>query len=307
MWKNFKKSFTLFELILIIVVVGIIVGISSNFFLSLYTFYDETRSFTKRDLELSNTLLITSKHLRNRLEDSAIAREKSNINNYTDLTNLDTSYTNTNSLTYNLEWIGVDNDSFNGMYNSQLDAVLPLWSGFIDISSSESNSTQIYSAMSDTENLQIFINSLSLGKIDIFDKTQSIAMFFKTQDLFDWSDPENYSLKVYAESGKKEYFFPARDDFVPDGETSFLLYEQYQLSWSAYSLSFENNQLYLYWNYRPWNGENFTNGIKSLLLQNVSSFNFFKIGKRLKVEICVDKEETLKSPSFEICREVIIY
>jgi prepilin-type N-terminal cleavage/methylation domain-containing protein len=316
LWKNFKNGLTLIELIFVIVILGILFGFASNFFLSLYLFYDETKNFTKRDSELTNTLLITSKHLRNRLENSAIARSKSDISKFVSLDSLANNYTNSNSKSYNLEWIGVDNDSFNGMYDESRDAILPAWSGFIDLESKENNKTQIKSPMTNNILLQQLIYSLSFGKVDIFDKTQSVAIFFKGASTsinysFAWDNNDSQVFKIYAKNSnsEKEIFYSSKtESFITDNSSEFLIYEQYQLSWSAYLLSLENKNLYLYWNYRPWNGENFLqHGTKSLLLQNISSFNFYKLGKRLKVEICIKKEQFRYSNDYEICREVIIY
>ena len=73
------------------------------------------------------------------------------------------------------------------------------------------------------------------------------------------------------------------------------IYERYKLAWSAYALVPEDLDgdglfdLNLWYNYQPWNGENYTDGTSSLLINNVSVFKFTENGGVIQLKLCASE------------------
>ncbi len=90
------------------------------------------------------------------------------------------------------------------------------------------------------------------------------------------------------------------------------VYENYLLAHSAYALAFDatTRELRLHYNYRPWDGEVYTDGDSTLFLDNVSTFVFTQVGSILKLQLCVnrsDAEATATDNQYSFCKEKAIF
>jgi prepilin-type N-terminal cleavage/methylation domain-containing protein len=73
--------------------------------------------------------------------------------------------------------------------------------------------------------------------------------------------------------------------------------EIFYVTGTGYGLSLENHNLYLIYNYQPWdaltsgtntgNGETFVDGTKQLLMENVKSFEFWSEYDTMRMKICL--------------------
>ena len=128
--KNVKNhlAFTMIELIFVILVLGIVAAIGSSIIAKIYESYIYSRSINELQSKTELALTQISKFLSFRIKGSTIARIDDN--NITSLLNADGHYKI-------LEWIGYDNEGFEGNGSN------PGWSGFVDLSSNETNKSQI--------------------------------------------------------------------------------------------------------------------------------------------------------------------
>jgi len=83
------------------------------------------------------------------------------------------------------------------------------------------------------------------------------------------------------------------------------------LAWSAYSLVPEDLDgdglfnLFLYYNYQPWNGEKYTDGSRSLLITDVSVFKFTENGGVIQLKLCAS-ENIGENFNISSCKEKAI-
>jgi len=125
------KAFTLLEMIIVIVIMGVIASIGMEALVLSY----ENYIFTSVNSRLQNQSEAAVKQIANRLE----YRIKDSM--------IQTATT--------LEWIGVDREGWLGSGNT------PLWSGFIDLNHPNATSNRLVSPGTDTGALETMIASLS--------------------------------------------------------------------------------------------------------------------------------------------------
>ncbi|HOI84164.1 MAG TPA: hypothetical protein PKW30_07620, partial [Campylobacterales bacterium] len=91
------------------------------------------------------------------------------------------------------------------------------------------------------------------------------------------------------------------------GNTPSQISEQYALSHSAYAISREGTDLWLY-SFRPWLAAQATpdtDAYKKLLARNVTGFGFKWEGGLFRVNICVGR--TLNGFPIEVCKEKAVF
>ena len=132
-----KKAFTMLELVFVIVILGIVASIGAEIIAKLYENYLKTASINKAQTQTELTLEQIAKRLQHRIKDSVIAR-KTTDNSTIELSNADNTYNI-------LEWIGKSNESFSGEHNGTI--VIPGWSSFVDLESSDAEAQTSDSAL----------------------------------------------------------------------------------------------------------------------------------------------------------------
>lgn len=320
-----KRAFTMIELVMVIVVMGIVASIGAEIISKLYENYLKTRAINRLQAQSETVLDQIAKRLTYRIKGSVIAREKSPspgvLGNYVPLSDANSSY-------QILEWIGKDNDSFRGESNGTVS--IPGWSGFIDLDSNDTNRTAgIYGTLktsgSELNVTNQIIDALSYGTVELNGSETTAkrpVIIFKGLSGFDiahygWSEPGhngdgNYTLKVSytpTVAHTKINILNFDDNLTKKGVTE--ISEQYNLAWSAYAIVSEGNNtndfnLTLYYNFQPWeNDENYTNGNHSVLAEHVSTFRFTQIGETIRVKLCLDDNQT--GYDFAFCKERAIY
>jgi type II secretory pathway pseudopilin PulG len=75
------------------------------------------------------------------------------------------------------------------------------------------------------------------------------------------------------------------------------------------SLLNSNNDgnLTLYYNYRPWEGQKYTDGNSSLIMQDVDTFQYKAIGDIIKVQLCVKDGNISSDGGYSVCKEKTIF
>jgi len=129
-----KKSFTLIELIIVMVILAILSVITFKILARVYQNYLYVKATNKLNNKLDYTMEMISAKLRDRIRNSVIATKYPDTNhpNLVDfkgigeITNSDTDYKI-------LEWISKDYEAKNGIWSDALGHIQTGWSGFIDL------------------------------------------------------------------------------------------------------------------------------------------------------------------------------
>ncbi len=269
------------EMIFVIVILGIVAAIGSKIIAKIYESYIYSRGINTLQSKTELALTQIAKYLSFRIKGSVIARKlPPNDTNITSLSMADGSYKI-------LEWIGYDNEGFEG--NSST----PGWSGFVDLASPYTNKTQIYSPGSDLTYAKDTINALSFGDVNLSDSNSSAAIIFS--GLPNQFDIKEYGWNDYTGNIHHKYVFRVKNigsnilNFVEQNATT--IYEHYKMTWSAYAIVPQGNvndrNLTFYYNYRPWIGEKYSDGNSSTLIEHVSTFRFKQTGETIRLKLCV--------------------
>ena len=281
-----RSAFTLLELVFVIVIIGIIGKFGVEFLAQAYKNYIFTTVNNSLQAESGAAVEFISTRLQHRIKDSIIARVDDA--NFTALTSASGSaYTI-------LEWVGTDVDDFRG--NS-----LPNWSGIVDLDLS--SSSFIYSPQTNTTAINALIATLSYGDSNI----SKAALYFvgsnsDIQTGYGWNGQINdqnqtmHPINLDANTSK----FVSRAGLGNFSE----IYEYYKLAWTAYAVVHANNNLTLYYDYQPWNGDTYHNGKSAVIMENVDTFQFMAVGSLVKIQVCVNSNLV---EDYSICKEKTIY
>ena len=314
------NAFTMIELIFVIVIMGIIGKFGVEFLAQSYRDF----IFSKINHELQATsaaaVEIIAARLQHRIKDSVIARTAPPPSVPVAIANADGSLA-----TYTvLEWIGVDEEGFQGNSDTNSIPYLPNWSGIIDVDNNLSNSTVLVSPETNTTSTNTMINNLSYGTTTLNDA----AIFFPgansaTKTDYGWDgnisniNTQNGAMHPIKSNGIPNQFVPATGTF-----TGIDIYEYYKLAWTAYAIVHEaNGTLRLYWNYQPWKdrngdgkGDQFNDAgipVKSaVIMENVSTFQFIAIGDIIKIQVCTKStviDGINDGQGYSLCKEKTIF
>lgn len=295
-----KKAFTVIELVMVMVVLGIVASIGADIIVSMYSNYLRSRTVNRLEAQTSIVLEQIAKRLQYRIKESVIARNSGSIKALADPT-IDSTYST-------LEWIGYSNES-------HLGTPLPGWSGFIDFDNNETNRTAGTLQTSEsnlTEAINI-ISALTESKIDMTTGKEA-ALIFKGLSSnfsdFGWGIASNSdgasTLKVKI--GATETILQISNDALPTE-----IYEQYYLAHTAYAIvPSETNStdynLTLYYNYQPWLNDEYTDGNHSVLAEHVSLFRFRQDESIVRLKLCMhDANETGTGNLVVVCKEKVVY
>lgn len=291
-----KKAFTLIELILVIVILAILSLIGTNIYTNVYKNYLTSKIVDETENKTQLALDQIASRLSDRVKQATIGRKSSDLN--------DVVLVYSSGLQQDhdiLEWIGQSTQSRN-LAGVNIDSSIG-WSGFLDIGIYE-NSKRILIGGRLPATKEV-INTISRGG------DQNLAMIFQgietTKEL-------GYGFK--GETPDKTMVFN-----MPDGGAEITLArdymggqisDRYQISHSAYAIVPENGNLYLYYDYRPWMGQTYANGIKTLLVENVTLFRFRGFsasGMDLKLCLNANSEEygVTDNNRFVVCKTKVVF
>jgi prepilin-type N-terminal cleavage/methylation domain-containing protein len=296
-----RSAFTMIELVMVIVVLGIVASIGADIIASLYSNYLRVRTINRLETQTEITLEQIAKRLQYRVKDSTIARKTGSY-----LALSDSSVNDTYNI---LEWIGYSNESMIG-YDGQMG-----WTGFIDLDSADTNSSAgthgtLKTSESNLTKASNIISALTDSNIDLSTAAKAAALIFKGKvtnilpTSVNWYG--NNTLRVIRQS---DTVFNIIDTAPSE------IYEQYYLAHSAYAIvpSATNSQdfnLTLYYNYQPWLGENYSdaNMPNQVLAEHVNLFRFRQDQSVVHLKLCLhDANETGLDNYIVVCKEKVIY
>jgi prepilin-type N-terminal cleavage/methylation domain-containing protein len=292
-----KKAFTMIELVMVIVVLGIVASIGSEIILSLYNNYLRSRAIHQLESQTEIVLEQIAKRLQYRIKDSTIARKADGSL---------IALAGSNSTYSIIEWIGYSNESLLG--------TPPGWSGLIDLDHTNTKKTTAHTLKTPDSNLSFTsdtMNALTNGAIDLTAGKEAALIFTTTYNVtdFGWGQANNTdgaaTIKV-TRNTDDILTIDAAD--IPDD-----IYEHYVLAHSAYAIvpsSFNSTDfnLTLYYNYQPWLNEYYTDGSSATLAEHVSLFQFKQDDTVIRLKLCLrDNNETGTGDYIAICKEKVVY
>ncbi len=333
-----KKSFTLMELIIVIVIMGILGTISIEILQNTYQNYVKTKELNKLSAQTDLILNIIAAKLKNRIKNSVIAVEcnatlpesnSSSCMNDSDKNFVTVSNLPSNSYRYPvLEWLYVSEYSKRGMW--QGDHVQPGWSGFVDLkktgSATNGDEYNITTPDSNFTIVQQIDGNWSQawgisGYSNVFANKIDVLVFSGADGRGDFDDVNN-SYGYYGNSATRIFDINDSTDInlslhAITESNSTTVYEGYYIVRGAmaivpvYNTSTNDYNLTLRFNYFPWKAtqNKFVDGNESLLATHVTKFKFKEQGGVMRIYLCITSPNVkLRNDlNLTICKEKVVF
>jgi prepilin-type N-terminal cleavage/methylation domain-containing protein len=331
-----KKAFTLIELIVVIVVLGILSTITFDVLSKLYENYVNSKELNALSSKTDTTMNVIAAKMRSRIKNSLIATkidtttfQPIDFKSIQDLKDTDTEY-------IALEWISKDYQSKRGIFLDNLGRVQTGWSGFVDLDSVRRTNTspkEFNMTLSDSNFtiVKYIDGNLTEFNGDIFDKNVTVLIFSGADGRGDFNEMnKSYGWYKGGSNQAQKVFRISQYNTNSDNNTEVnitsidpnddvTIYEQYFLAHSAYSIVPKQNSgredynLSLYYNYQPWRDQNYTDGNETILATNVTEFRFKEFGGVLRIYLCIQSPiaqisiTNVAETNLTICKEKVIF
>ncbi|NLY03992.1 MAG: prepilin-type N-terminal cleavage/methylation domain-containing protein [Campylobacter sp.] len=313
---KFIKGFTMVELILVIVIIGILSVFAMNIFLNIYRNYVISKSVNYLESKTELVLEQVTAILSDRIHDTTIGR-KGDSNNSSDIIFID-SVTDQHTI---LEWIGRSAQSQNLAGDSPKDSVG--WSGFVDLE--DSNSSLIKTPGSNLSEAKKAIENIT-------NNSDTLGLVFAGVVPLGVRQGNGYGL-----DGKDaEYVMSVKidddDTIISNTEYNKKISQYYQLAHTAYAIvpsqkgklnrdefveydydgdgvgDFVEFELYLYYDYQPWNGGKFSDTVtkKTLLAENVTLFRFRGNAGGIDIKLCM-RDPDFVEVDYIVCKSKVVF
>ena len=294
----FRRAFTLLELIIVIVLLGI-VGVMSTDIVSQtyrnYVYQKEVADLQSRSKQLVDQI---TQYLERSIKPSVARLDGVNHASVWDIGLSDANQSNNAYL----EWIGKDLESQRGEWNGTM--VYPGYSGLANVR--DSNGTNVITTDCNLSLIDPIQNRLT-GETLIMAGVNRYrtALYFVyansdgTVEQRFWVNPTSLFGITGLDSPVKGVIQLA---FAPPE-----IGELYYLAYSAYAIQLENDgTLQLYQNFRPWNGE-VIDQIRIdplVLMENVTSFEYWSEsqGTMLRFKVCLRGDDA----QVRVCKEGVV-
>ena len=306
-----KRAFTLLELIIVIVILGIIAMMSFNAIMNIYSNYFQTRTVNELETQTEIALEQISKRLEHRIKPSVTARNPSG-----GFLSLNDSRVNLNSGYEILEFIPYAYEIFNDVPSGSNKA--GRYSGYVDLANSSPTAGLISPGSNFSTEVVETIKDLTCkddasGCVDFKDKDGGVVaifsdVYYDVQNSFGYKD--NLNLDI-AKVGVKSI---DGDTLEISGFANKQISEQYHLAYTANAIVPEQStdpkdtangvfDLNLYYDYRPWMGHGYKNGEKATLAKNVTRFVFIEKNGVIVLKLCI----RAKNSEITICKSKAVY
>ena len=310
-----KRAFTLLELVVVIVVLGIIAMMSFNAIMNIYSNYFQTRTVNELETQTEIALEQISKRLEHRIKPSVIARKTDGA-----FLALNDSGVNLNAEYEILEFIPYAYEIFNDVPSGNKAG---RYSGYADLAKSSpatglispgSNfSTEVVETIKDltcredTNATCVDFKNKDGGVVAIFSD-----VYYNVQSSFGYS---NGTVPVSLDIAKVGVKSTDGNTLEISGFDGKQISEQYHLAYTANAIVPEQSadpkdaangvfDLNLYYDYRPWMGEKYKpNGEKAILAKNVTRFVFTEKNGVIVLKLCM----RAKNSEITICKSKAVY
>ena len=322
-----KKAFTLLELVVVIVVLGIIAMMSFNAIMNIYSNYFQTRTVNELETQTEIALEQISKRLEHRIKPSVIARKTDGeflaLND--NRVNLDAKYEI-------LEFIPYVYEIFNDVISLDAnDNVIEQggkagrYSGYVDLAKSSPATGLISPGSNFTIGVVETIKDLTCKDdtrnskcVDFENKDGGVVaifydVYYDVQNSFGYKGISNLDIaKVGVKGGQSGL---NGNTLEISGFGGKQISEQYHLAYTANAIVPEQSadpkdtangvfDLNLYYDYRPWMGEKYKpNGEKATLAKNVTRFVFTEKNGVIVLKLCM----RAKNSEITICKSKAVY
>jgi len=305
-----KRAFTLLELVVVIVVLGIIAMMSFNAIMNIYSNYFQTKTVNELETQTEIALEQISKRLEHRIKPSVIARKTDGaflaLND--NRVNLDAKYEILEFIPYAYE---IFNDVPSGNKAGR-------YSGYVDLANSSPATGLISPGSNFSTEVVETIKDLTRkndasGCVDFKDKDGGVVaifsdVYYDVQNSFGYKD--NLNLDI-AKVGVKS---TDGNTLEISGFANKQISEQYHLAYTANAIVPEQSadpkdtangvfDLNLYYDYRPWMGQGYKNGEKATLAKNVTRFVFIEKNGVIVLKLCM----RAKNSEITICKSKAVY
>lgn len=309
-FQLYRQAFTLLELVLVIVILGIVSSIGSNVIVQMYENYIIQRAMHRVSLKTELAANQIANRLAYRVDSSVIVRDLDG--NVTVLGDID--FGSSNIAPEILEWIGYDNDSFSAQLN-------PAWSGYCDTTATlvPGGTTNINTPGSNLAFANTVIGNLSKGNVKNISNAallfsvggQHINAVSNSQRAACYGYDGNNTC-IHQIAGNTGNTILRTDNLI---ETNTNISQHYKLAWSAYAIvpvNIRSTSLFdleLRYNYQPWDNIQFNhaNTSSATLITNVTSFKFSEQGGTVRFKLCAtEKIGDASTVNVSICKEKVV-
>jgi len=322
-----KRAFTLLELVVVIVVLGIIAMMSFNAIMNIYSNYFQTKTVNELETQTEIALEQISKRLEHRIKPSVIARKTDGA-----FLALNDSGVNLDAKYEILEFIPYAYEIFNDVISLDAnDNVIEQggkagrYSGYVDLAKSSPATGLISPGSNFTTGVVETIKDLTCKDdtrnskcVDFENKDGGVAaifsdVYYDVQNSFGYKGVSNLDIaKVGVKGGQSGLNGNTLEISGFDGKQ---ISEQYHLAYTANAIVPEQSadpkdaangvfDLNLYYNYRPWMGEKYKpNGEKATLAKNVTRFVFTEKNGVIVLKLCM----RAKNSEITICKSKAVY
>ena len=321
-----KRAFTLLELVVVIVVLGIIAMMSFNAIMNIYSNYFQTKTVNELETQTEIALEQISKRLEHRIKPSVIARKPSG-----EFLALNDSGVNLVAEYEILEFIPYAYEIFNDVISLDAnDHVIEQggkagrYSGYADLAKSSPATGLISPGSNFTTGVVETIKDLTCrGEtrdatcVDFTKKDGGVVaifsdVYYNVQSSFGYS---NGTVPVSLDIAKVGVKSTDGNTLEISGFANKQISEQYHLAYTANAIVPEQSadpkdaangvfDLNLYYDYRPWMGEKYKqNGEKATLAKNVTRFVFTEKNGVIVLKLCM----RAKNSEITICKSKAVY
>jgi len=307
---RYQKAFTMLELVIVIVILGIVASIGSSIIAQVYENYITQRAMHNVSLKTELAINQIVNRLTYRIDSTVIARNPNNAVANPFLPLRDLQYNATNKDRFILEWIGYDEESFSARWR-------PGWSGYADIN--QTTRTRIRTNGSGLFFTRRVVQNLAGNTLN-----PTLALFFSSptfSDTVPLQGPQCYGYDINNTCVHQVTVRNARNLNANMPATSRIT-DHYKLAWSAYAIVPVDDagnvysdlsdvrlfNLELRYNYQPWRGMEYDNAntSRSILLRNVTAFKFSEQGGTIRLKLCATEKTDGIKTNISICKEKVV-
>ena len=320
-----KKSFSLLELTIVIVIMGILGTISIEILQKTANNYIVQRELSKLTFQTDLTLNIISAKLQTRIKNSVIgAHCDDNGTPNGEFKSLSQINEKNSSYYPVLEWLNYSIYSKRGQWDENQKRIQPGWSGFVDLKKTQNYGDDKYEIITPDSNFTIvqlidgnWTKQWGINGYDnVLDNNLDVLVFSGSDGRGDFDDINN-SYGYYEHNATRVFAIKKLSDTelnltAIDESNSTTVYEGYYIVNSAVAIvpvkDGSDYDLMLKFNYFSWKDQNYTEGNSSLLAAHVTKFKFREDNGILRIYICMTSPNAkLKDYNLTICKEKAIF